>query len=464
MKFHVLTLFPEMIMQGVEHSILGRAIKEEKIFVQAVNIRDYADNKHHKVDDYPYGGGAGMLMQAEPVYRAYESIAGTMDSTKKRRVIYVTPQGTPFNQKLAEDFSRMDELIFLCGHYEGIDERVLEEVVTDYVSIGDYVLTGGELASLVMIDAVSRLVPGVLNNDISSDTESFHSDLLEHPQYSRPAEWRGKKVPQVLLSGNQKKIRQWQKEQSIERTRSRRPDLYERYLHLEHWKERMMKDKLNHIDMIETIERGDAILVAETEHELLIQEKCSKSYLHTCLSEHVTIDTLSHAKDEVALHQEAAKKLLEETGRWFCTMDCYLMTYTQRQKCSMPKCDLPFEIRPLEMEHFDYVAANYDLLDADYVKDLIGMGNHMWGAFIGQELVAFIGKHKKGEMGLLFVEPAYRQHKIGKALEIFLINYEIENGNIPYGEVVDGNEKSMRLQESIGMYSSKNLVHWMEEK
>ena len=225
MKFHILTLFPEMVMNGLNTSIIGRAAAQGLLSLNAVNIRDYTLDKHGKVDDYPYGGGAGMLMQAQPVYDAYQAVVGE----EKPRTIYVTPQGTPFTQKMAEEFATEEELVFLCGHYEGIDERVLEEIVTDYVSIGDYVLTGGELPAMVMIDAISRLVPGVLNNEVSAETESFNNDLLEYPQYSRPEEWHGKKVPQVLLSGNHKNINQWRLEQSEERTAKRRPDLYEKY-------------------------------------------------------------------------------------------------------------------------------------------------------------------------------------------------------------------------------------------
>ncbi len=230
MNFHVMTLFPEMIMHCLSSSITGRARDKGYISFDAVNIRDFSnDYKHHKVDDYTYGGGAGMLMQAQPIYDCYKSISEKI-GTEKPRVIYVTPQGSVFNQKMASEFAKEDDLIFLCGHYEGVDERVLEEIVTDYVSIGDYVLTGGELPAMVMIDAISRLVPGVLNNDESALTESFYNNLLEYPQYSRPEEWMGKKVPAILLSGDHKKVDEWRLEQSIIRTKERRPDLYEKWL------------------------------------------------------------------------------------------------------------------------------------------------------------------------------------------------------------------------------------------
>lgn len=243
MYFHVLTLFPDMIMQGLSESIIGRATQNGYIDIEAVNIRDYTINKHKRVDDYTYGGGAGMLMQAQPVYDSYCAVEERIQTRKqaegngtedvlpqKTRVIYVTPQGEVFNQKKAVELSKEEDLIFLCGHYEGIDERVLEEIVTDYISIGDYVLTGGELPAMVMIDTISRLVPGVLNNDDSALTESHSDGLLEYPQYSRPEIWHDKKVPDVLLSGHHANIAKWRLEQSIQRTKERRPEMYEAYM------------------------------------------------------------------------------------------------------------------------------------------------------------------------------------------------------------------------------------------
>lgn len=212
-------------MQGLGTSIIGRALAKETISLEAVNIRDYANNKHSKVDDYPYGGGAGMVMQAEPVYGAYEAVKEKIGYCP--RVVYLTPQGQVFNQELAKELAKEKDLVFLCGHYEGIDERVLEEIVTDYISIGDYVLTGGELPAMVMIDAVSRMVPGVLSNEESAQFESFQDHLLEYPQYSRPEVWRGKNVPPVLLSGHHANIEKWRREQSVLRTAERRPDLLE---------------------------------------------------------------------------------------------------------------------------------------------------------------------------------------------------------------------------------------------
>lgn len=225
MKYYCMTLFPEMIEQAMKTSIIKRAMENGILGLETINIRDYTNNKHGRVDDYTYGGGAGMLMQAQPVYDAYQAVKGKLNG-QPAKVIYVTPQGKPFDQQTAVELAVEEQLVFLCGHYEGIDERVLEEIVTDYYSIGDYVLTGGELPALVMMDAVARLVPGVLNNEESATTESFYDGLLEYPQYTRPEEWMGRRVPEVLLSGHHANIEKWRLEQSIERTRERRPDLY----------------------------------------------------------------------------------------------------------------------------------------------------------------------------------------------------------------------------------------------
>lgn len=228
MNFHVLTLFPDMITDGLGTSITGRAINSGKITLNAVNIRDFTLEKHGHVDDYPYGGGAGMVMQAEPIYRAYQSVTESIKNKKRPRVLYMTPQGKVFNQEMARELATEDDLIFLCGHYEGVDERILEMIVTDNVSIGDYVLTGGELPAMVMIDSISRLVEGVLNNKDSAEYESFSDNLLEYPQYTRPEEFMGMKVPEVLLSGHHANIDKWRKEQSLKRTMERRPDLLEK--------------------------------------------------------------------------------------------------------------------------------------------------------------------------------------------------------------------------------------------
>ena len=221
-SFYVLTLFHEMIDAALSHSIIGRAVNEGIINVEAVNIRDFSKDKHRHVDDYPYGGGAGMVMQPQPIYDAYKSIE---EKAGKARVIYMSPQGKRFNQKIAEELSKEESIILLCGHYEGVDERIIEEIVTDEISIGDFVLTGGELAAAAIIDAVSRLVPGVLNKEESHEIESFSDGLLEYPQYTRPPVFMGREVPEVLLSGHHANIDKWRREQSIIRTYQKRPDM-----------------------------------------------------------------------------------------------------------------------------------------------------------------------------------------------------------------------------------------------
>lgn len=226
MNFHILTLFPDMVEQGLNTSIIGRAVEKGTLSIETVNIRDYTVEKHKKVDDYPYGGGAGMVMQAQPIYDAYLAVVEKIGY--RPRCIYLTPQGSLFCQQTAKELAKEEDVILLCGHYEGIDERVLEEIVTDYISIGDYVLTGGELPAMVMVDAISRMVPGVLSNQESGETESLEGNLLEYPQYSRPETWNGKSVPSILLSGNHQKVDEWRREQSILRTKKRRPDLFEK--------------------------------------------------------------------------------------------------------------------------------------------------------------------------------------------------------------------------------------------
>lgn len=233
MNFVVLTLFKDMVESAMNTSIMGRAIEKGLIKLDVIDIRDYACNRHNRVDDYPYGGGAGMVMQAEPVYKACEAARGlikerTYGNNNKTRLIYLSPIGRTFTQKVAKELAQEENLIFLCGHYEGIDERVLETEADDYISLGDFVLTGGELPAICIMDAVSRLVPGVLNNDDSASDESFEGNTLEYPQYTRPEEFMGKRVPDVLLSGHHANIERWRREQSLLRTRDRRPDLFEK--------------------------------------------------------------------------------------------------------------------------------------------------------------------------------------------------------------------------------------------
>ena len=502
MRFHILTLFPEMVMNGLLTSITGRAVKQNKIAIEATNIRDYTLDKHAKVDDYPYGGGAGMLMQAQPVYDAYQSIADKIPEGAKKRVVYVTPQGTPFTQQMAKEFAKSDDLILLCGHYEGIDERVLEEIVTDYVSIGDYVLTGGELASMVIVDAVARLVPDVLNNDQSAETESFHGNLLEYPQYSRPEVWHDKKVPQVLLSGNQKKINEWRLEQSVIRTKERRPDLYEKYEALQDCKKWMMRQKLLHIDMIELINRGRARIVYRDAKELLLRDMISGIYFHTRMAEVPRIEEPSNvqacdlgedvnrpdelqnwdtaewkllqeiSKDEriecIAIHQREMVPFMEKYFHLKTDMECIQGAYTRKEKLPVRGLYGPdgrgengFSIRTLTEEFIPFVAEHYSEIGSpEYVTERILHGA-VYGAFYEEKIVGFIADHEEGSIGMLYVLPEYRKRHVAMALETYCMNLAVERGEIPYGQVVLGNEASIRLQEKMGICFAKGTVVWM---
>lgn len=502
MRFHILTLFPEMVMQGLLTSITGRAVKQNKIAIEATNIRDYTLDKHAKVDDYPYGGGAGMLMQAQPVYDAYQSVADRIPEGAKKRVVYVTPQGTPFTQQMAQDFAACDDLILLCGHYEGIDERVLEEVVTDYVSIGDYVLTGGELASMVIVDAVARLVPDVLNNDQSAETESFHGNLLEYPQYSRPEVWHDKKVPQVLLSGNQKKINEWRLEQSVIRTQERRLDLYAKYEELQECKKCMMRQKLLHIDMIELINRGRARIVYHDADEILLRDMISGIYFHTRMAEMPRIEEPSNvqardlgedanrpdelqnwdtaewkllqeiSKDEriecIAIHQREMVPFMEKYFHLKTDMECLQGAYTRREKLPVRGLYGPdgrgengFSIRTLTEEFIPFVAEHYSEIGSpEYVTERILHGA-VYGAFYEEKIVGFIADHEEGSIGMLYVLPEYRKRHVAMALETYCMNLAVERGEIPYGQVVLGNEASIRLQEKMGICFAKGTVVWM---
>ncbi|CCL64093.1 TPA: tRNA (guanosine(37)-N1)-methyltransferase TrmD [Clostridioides difficile] len=227
MRFHIMTLFPEIFNSYMDESIMKRAVEKGIIEVHIYNIRDFSNNKHKKVDDYPFGGGAGMVMTPQPIYDTYKYII-TTHNINNPSVIYLTPKGKVYNQSMAKQMSLKEDIILLCGHYEGIDERIIDLIVTDEISIGDYVLTGGELPALIMIDSISRLIPGVLNQEESFEEESFKDNLLEYPHYTRPRDFEGLKVPEVLLSGNHKKIDEWRREESIRITKERRFDLYKK--------------------------------------------------------------------------------------------------------------------------------------------------------------------------------------------------------------------------------------------
>lgn len=454
MKFHVLTLFPEMIEQGLNPSIIGRAVEKNIIELHAVNIRDYTLDKHGKVDDYPYGGGAGMLMQAQPVYDAHRAVS----EGRKIRTVYVTPQGHPLNQDMARDLAKEEELILLCGHYEGIDERVLEEVVTDYVSIGDYVLTGGELAAMVIIDAVSRLIPGVLGNETSASEESFHNDLLEYPQYSRPEVWQGVSVPRVLLSGNHAEVEKWRLEQAKRRTAEMRPDLYEKYQTRQRLIKQLSGDKRNNIHMIECLARGQGSILYAQREDIAVYQKDGKICMVKATSPESAGEILAHCPKETQLYvtgQEFVKSLLEEQGcrtLFFCRQ----FLYTRREPLPVRHKD----IRRLNMESYEYICRHYDMDEPGYVKDRIRAGV-MYGAFVEGRLVGFIGMHDEGSIGMLYVEESCRRLGIAASLVSYSVNRMLERGWTPYGHVVSENEASAQLQRKLGFYEAKERLWWI---
>ncbi len=450
MNFHILTLFPDMVMQGLCTSIIGRAVEQNKIIIQAIDIRKFTENKHRKVDDYPYGGGAGMLMQAQPVFDATQSVIAKIPENKKKRVVYVTPQGNPFSQKMAKEFSRCDDLLILCGHYEGIDERVLEEVVTDYVSIGDYVLTGGELAAMVIVDAVARLVPNVLNNKESAETESFHRDLLEYPQYSRPEVWHGKEVPEVLLSGDRKKIRAWRLEESVRRTKERRPDLFEKYQKLMECNNLMAKQKLLHIDMLELIARGQAKLVLFDDAHIVLKDELSGIYFHTCLKETKDIDFLERlSKDErceitaLVLHQEFICKEVENSLEWNDKEKYKQYTYTNKNKIS---------VRGLYRPDGQEDSRGLRICRLEDAKTCA------FGAFVYGKLVGSIEMQVDGAIGMLEVLPDYRRQHIGTALEVYIINWALEQGFTPYVRVREEDVVTIEMQQKLNLYGTQESI------
>ena len=463
MNFHILTLFPEMVINGLNTSIIGKAIENDCISINAVNIRDYTLSKHKKVDDYPYGGGAGMLMQAQPVYDAFQSVMKSVPAKTRVRTIYVTPWGTPFNQSKAKELAQEDNLIFLCGHYEGIDERVLEEIVTDYVSIGDYVLTGGELPAMVMIDAISRFIPGVLNNEASAETESFHNDLLEYPQYSRPETWNGEKVPDVLLSGNHQNIQQWRLQKAEERTKSMRPDLYKKYQEKQKIIQQLSSKKRDNIHLIELLKRGNGDILYAQNNNYLIYDNGSGAYMITIQNPENQLDVLKVMfslipKDAklFVTSQEFINAPLMEFFSVHTLRPCFQASYTQRE--SLPV--LHKDIRILNDKHLEYVKTNYSTENPDYIKERID-NQALYGAFEGERIIGFIGMHNDGSIGILFVDENYRKRNIGTSLEAFLINKHKEAGWTPYGAIYNDNQASLKLQEKIGLNISNDCIWWV---
>lgn len=407
MKFHILTLFPDMVRNGLQTSIIGRAAENNFLEIHAVNIRDFSMDRHGKVDDYTYGGGAGMLLQAQPVYDAWRSVVAPLEQKegenclrqRSPRTIYVTPKGHPFTQQYAMELAKEDELIFLCGHYEGIDERVLDEVVTDYISLGDYVLTGGELAAMVMIDAVSRLVPGVLHNEESAQTESFHRNLLEYPQYSRPEVWHDKAVPKVLLSGNHRMIEQWRLEQSVALTKERRPDLYAVYQKQEALIKKLSKNKRQHIHMMESIRSGKGEILFNEGGNVLIYERDSAE----CM---MTVENRREAQQMLLMIPDSAKRLVcsgENVNDILCGQGTFYLLGEYKNACYTQR-------NPLSVRH-----------------------------------------KMEGDLAEKATE------------EILWINSRLQQGAIPWLRIPADNEKLCDLQEKLGLYLSLEPV-WLLER
>ena len=452
MHFSILTLFPEFISQGLNTSILGKACEKGLLSYNVINIRDFSLDKNGRVDDYTYGGGAGMLMQAQPVYDAHKAAC----NGKKVRTIYLTPQGKTFTQKDAEMLSREEELVFLCGHYEGIDERVLEEIVTDRYSIGDYVLTGGELPALVMIDAISRLVPGVLGNETSAETESFYGDLLEYPQYTRPEVWNGKAVPAQLLTGNTKEINAWRKKKAEELTARVRPDMYKKYELRNKYIDILLKDKRNNIQMIEALRRGTGEIICEK--PLMIYLSCDDLVL-IGLDEMITPDELFSLIPEGVSSIVCSGKCadgLENDERLFRSCDVNNYVYTE----NVPKRINNKDIRQLDMSYADYITATYELGNEEYVKDRLSAGV-MYGIFVEGELAGYIGTHGEGSIGMLYIDEKYRHRGLAADLEGFMFNRDLKEGRTPYGQVILSNSASMSLQDKVGVYGGDKVLTWL---
>ena len=466
MKIDVLTLFPEFIESGFSTSILGRACENGLLNVNIVNIRDFSKDKNGRVDDYTYGGGAGMLMQAQPVYDAFKSLnlkkANAAEDvaadgiTRKQRVIYVTPQGRPFKQSDAISLSKEDEIVFLCGHYEGIDERVLDRIVTDRFSIGDYVLTGGELPALVMIDAISRLIPGVLGNDTSADVESFYGDLLEYPQYTRPEVWEGERVPAKLLTGNPKDAASFRTAKAEELTKRVRPDLYEKYELRNKYIKELLKDKRNNIQLIEALRRGTGEIIHTD--PLIIYMPCDELIL-------VDTNAVMDVKNffEIIpdnIHSIVVSKqfgdILEKQPGIEKSCDVYNYVYTENVHRKIKNKD----IRLLDESYADYVGKAYELGGYEYAISRVRDGV-VYGIFENGEIAGFIGCHGEGSIGMLYIDEKYRHKGYAADLESFMFNRDLELGRIPYGQVVLGNEASVKLQEKMGVYGGDKVLTWL---
>ena len=466
MKIDVLTLFPEFIESGFSTSILGRACENGLLNVNTVNIRDFSKDKNGRVDDYTYGGGAGMLMQAQPVYDAFKSLklnkenaAGDVAAdgiTRKQRVIYVTPQGKPFKQSDAISLSKEEEIVFLCGHYEGIDERVLDKIVTDRFSIGDYVLTGGELPALVMIDAIARLIPGVLGNETSADVESFYGDLLEYPQYTRPEIWEGESVPSELLTGNPKEVAAFRRSKAEILTKKVRPDLYEKYELRNKYIKELLKDKRNNIQLIEALRRGTGEIIHTG--PLIIYMPCDELVLvdtSAVMDVKEFFDIIPDNIHSIVVSKEFGD-ILKDVPGLEKSCDVYNYVYTENVHRKIKNKD----IRLLDEKYADFVGKAYELGGYEYAVSRVRDGV-VYGIFEDDEIAGFIGCHAEGSIGMLYIDEKYRHKGYAADLESFMFNKDLELGRIPYGQVVLGNEASIKLQEKMGVYGGDKILTWL---
>ncbi len=455
MKMWFLTLFPQVVEPYFAHSILGRAREAGVLETEAVQIRDFAGNKHGKVDDYPYGGGAGMLMQAQPIYAAYASLP----SGQNRRVIYASPQGRRFDQKLARELARSEELVFVCGHYEGVDERLIEEIVTDCISMGDFVLTGGELPCMAIADAVSRLLPGVLGNGESAKGESFHLDLLEYPQYTRPPVWRGRVVPESLLGGNHRQVEQWRRQQAEERTKSRRPDLYAVYQDRQRQIRRLEKEKRENIHIIESLRRGEGDILYQGRGLLVWSEAAGIAMVQGDAGEAWAL--MAHMPQDlryvVAPMGELQETLAAGMGLEFMSC-CRQALYTQKTPLRVRHKD----IRPLERGDLPRAARWYAHEELSYLEGRLAAGC-LYGWYGPEGLGGMVGRHDDGAMGMLYVAEAYRRQGLAASLEAFMVNRELEQGHLPYAHIFSDNSASLALQEKLGLYLSKGEIVWMRK-
>lgn len=399
-----------------------------------------------------------MLIQAQPVFDTYQAITANME--KKPRTVYLTPQGRRFDQKMAAELAEEKDLVFICGHYEGVDERVLEEIVTDYVSIGDYVLTGGELPVMVMIDAIARLIPGVLNNDVSAETETFHNDLLEYPQYTRPEVWHDKKVPDVLLSGNHRNIVKWRLEQSVERTRRNRPDLYEKYRKKQDVIKRLSKKKRLNIHMMEFLNRGLGEIIYEKGQNIMLagQEIYELTAESVEAAEHM-LQGRGEAIQECLVNQEFLKDLLEEKYGLKTVAEFYQACYTMKEALPVKHKD----IRRLDLSALEYITEHYRTESPAYMARRLKEGA-MFGAFVDDQLVGFVGTHSDGSSGMLYVEESCRGMGIGGSLEAFIINKVKNDGYVPFGQVKTDNVPSLNMQQKLGLYLSETPLWWMRRE